>query len=130
MATTPVHPTEADIMNIRAAYNLAPLNKLWKSVIMQLSVMCESTDDETVADLLDVINTSLKPGASHHRWGDYLAIFCKLLDTDIERVSKEKPRSLDEAWMAEQEIDALETLKESAMAWSKVYSARYPLRIS
>jgi hypothetical protein len=29
--------------------------------------------------------------------------------------------------MAEQEIEALQTLKEAAEAWAEVYTARYPV---
>lgn len=127
---TPKTPTAIDIANAMAANNLSPLKNVWNSAITELNVMSESSDDEavrkTASDLMKAMQDSAKPGASHHLWGDYLTFYCRLLDIDIERVSNEKHRSLDEAWMAEKEIDALESLKESAMAWAKVYTARYP----
>ena len=126
---TPKTPTALDIENAMAANSLSPLKNVWKSAITQLNVMTEADDDEvrnTASELLKAMQDSTKPGASHHLWGDYLTFYCRLLDIDITRVSNEKPRSLDEAWMAEKEIDALESLKESAMAWAKVYTARYP----
>ena len=127
---TPKTPTATDVANAMAANNLSPLKNVWRSAMTQLNVMSEASDDEavrrTASELMKSMQDSAKPGASHHLWGDYLTFYCRLLDIDIDRVSKEKPRSLDEAWMAEKEIDALESLKESALAWAKVYTARYP----
>jgi hypothetical protein len=109
---------------------MIPLKNVWKSVMLQLNAMGEESDDATVRDaasrLMAEMRESAKPGASHHRWGEFFARFCHLIDIDIKRVSDEQPRSLDEAWMAEKEIDALEALRAGAEAWGKIYSARYP----
>jgi hypothetical protein len=105
---------------------MTPLKNLWKSVMLQLSAMGEDGND-AASCLMTEMRESAKPGASHHRWGEFFARFCDLIDIDIKRVSDEQSRSLDEAWMAEQEIDALEALRAAAEAWGKIYSARYPI---
>lgn len=105
---------------------MTPLKNVWKSVMLQLNAMGEDSDD-AASRLMAEMRESAKPGASHHRWGEFFARFCHLVDIDIKRVSDGQPRSLDEAWMAEKEIDALEALRAGAEAWGKVYSARYPI---
>lgn len=128
----PVSITSPEILSVwAAAVQMTPLKNVWRSAIIQLNVMSEGSDDEDVRDaasaLMAEMRESAKPGASHHRWGEFFARFCALVDVDIKRVSDDKPRSLDEVWMAEQEIDALETLRAAAEVWGKVYSARYPI---
>jgi hypothetical protein len=105
---------------------MTPLKSVWKSVMLQLSAMDEDGND-AASRLMVEMRESAKPGASHHRWGEFFARFCDLVDIDIKRVSDNQPRSLDEAWMAEHEIDALEALRAAAEAWGKIYSARYPI---
>jgi hypothetical protein len=109
-----------------AAIQTTPLKNVWKSMMLQLSAMEEDSND-AASLLMAEMRESAKPGASHHRWGEFFARFCDLIDIDIKRVSDDQPRSLDEAWMAEQEIDALEALRAAAEAWGKIYSARYPI---
>jgi len=98
--------------------------------MIQLNVMSEGSEDENVAleasILLAEMRASAKPGESHYRWGEFLTRYCALLDLDIDRISNDLPRSMDEAWMGEQEIEALETLRSAAELWAKVYLARYP----
>lgn len=126
-----VNSVNPEILSMwESAVKITPLKNVWKSAMAQLIVMSEGSDDEDVRDaastLITEMRESAKPGASHHRWGEFFARFCELIDMDIKRVSDDQPRSLDEAWMAEQEIDALETLRAAAEVWGKVYSARYP----
>ena len=111
------------------AKKLSSLENVWKNALTQLNVMSEASDDPDVSNaanqlMIDMRAASL-PGESHHRFAEFLYNYCKLLDIDMKRVESECSHSHDELMMAEQEIEALETLKEAAEAWAKVYAARY-----
>lgn len=126
----PVTPTKDDIERIMNAQALSSLKSVWRSALIQLNVMSEGSDDakvrETASSLGVEMRKAAKPGESHHRFAEFLKLYCWLLDLDIERVSSEMSTSHDEMMMAENEISALEALREAAEAWAEVYAARYP----
>jgi hypothetical protein len=113
-----------------SADKMRSLKSVWKNAMIQLSVMSEDSEDEKFAleasTLMEEMRASAKPGESHARWGEFLRRYCRLLDTDIQRISMSPHRTMDEVWMGEHEIEALETLRTHAEMWAKVYLARYP----
>ena len=127
----PVSPTKADIARLMNAQALSSLKSVWKSALIQLNVMSEASEDakirETASSLLADMRKAAKPGESHRHFAEFLNLYCWLLDVDIERVSSEMSTSHDEMMMAENEICALETLRNAAEAWAEVYAARYPI---
>ena len=127
-----IKPVVSDAITAMAqqAQKLVQLPKLWKSALPQLNVMSEASDDpvvrETATTLMNEMRQASLPGESHHQFGSLLYRYCNLLEIDIQRVTSECSHSHDEMMMAEQEIEALQTLKEAAEAWAEVYTARYP----
>lgn len=130
MSATNAYPASVIMMRAKCAEEMSPLKNVWKSALIQLNVMSEASDDpevrERASNLLAEMRQAAKPGESHHRFAEFLNLYCKLLDIDIDRVYHESSNSHDEMQLADQEIEALEKLRSAAEAWAQVYEAKYP----
>ena len=100
----------------RAAHKVMPFKDLWVQAKTDLK---NYGYDELLAEFVAFGSVSKRRAAMLNRYVDLMTGILNVLE-------KSPPRSMDEAWAAEEESDQLRAHIEPATMWVEVYEKRYP----
>ena len=113
---TPVNTPEVVAAAVEATKTMT-LKDLWRSAKQELK------ERDAGGTLLGEMITF---GSVSARRAALLKHFISVMEVEIDRLEAEEPRSHDEAWATEQEVEHLVSLIDAADLWLKTYRLRYP----
>jgi hypothetical protein len=113
---SPVNTPEITAAAATAAKTMT-LKDLWRSAKQELKVR------DAGGSLLSEMITF---GSVSSRRAALLKHFVGVMTAEIDRLESEEPRSHDEMWATEQEVEHLVGLIDAAELWLKTYEMRYP----
>jgi hypothetical protein len=113
---SPVNTPEVVAAAVEATKTMT-LKDLWRSAKKELK------ERETGGDLLANMITF---GSVSARRAALLKHFIGVMSAEVDRLEDEEPRSHDDMWATEQEVEHLVGLIDAAELWLKTYQMRYP----